>query len=235
MIRNVFISSLIASLSQAVRETERQSQNTAVTTLIGYTYPTPIPGNKGFLSIVIVLDQSSSIQEASPMILTATTAQEIINILNTGTNTNRKLCQINESSVKSSVAMNYNALSKAMLTADSPIDVKSGSCIVAGILSEDLNIVVDYINRVKGDRSRIMFETINDARFNGVGRVVKESNKFIFEDGLIITVTGVMPNPDGSYNFNYDLLLNNEIMRAAKQDSAFSSLIPQQQEFTRGW
>lgn len=235
MIRNLLLATTMAAIGKSTRTKFAQNADITLTSLLGYTYPEALPGGKGFVSLAVVMDKSSNIEEMSPQIIVENTAEEVLNKIQSTTynNMSRKTFQIPQDSINSYIKLQYSEMAKnATLNI---LDVKSAPSLIAQMLSEDLSITLDYAQSVNGDRGRIMFETLMN-NFDVVGRVIKDHNQFIFEDGIIIIVTGAYVTPDGAVSIDYDIQLSDEINRSVKLDSAFSRLTAtQNRDFGRGW
>lgn len=220
--KNVFIASVFKSIGVSARIAKNSSQDLVMKSVVAYTWPDQIPGGKGYFSLIVVLDTTSNIQEVSPQIIIGNSQKDLMDIIEAQANYARKIYQVNQDTIHKFTVLYYGAMTGEALQTVSQIDVTSATRTIGEILSKDCDEVIRYVTGVQGNRSRINFEpfVVNTQ----VGRIIKDSNNFLFEDGLIITVTGVSRNPDGSFGISYDISLNDSIMRSVKEDAGFSVL-----------
>lgn len=220
--KNVFIASVFKAIGVSARIAKNSSENMVMKSVVAYTWPDQIPGGKGCFSLVVVLDTTSNIQEVSPQVIIGNSQKELIDMIEAQATYSRKIYQVNQDTIHKFTVLYYGAMTGEALQTVSQIDVQSATRTIGEIISRDCDEVIRYVTGVQGDRSRINFEPL--VVNTQAGRLIKDSNNFMFEDGLIITVTGVSRNPDGSFGVGYDVYLNDSIMRSVKEDAGFSAL-----------
>lgn len=223
--RKVLLDKAFGSLSVAARETIYRHPDKALTSGIMYTDPEKMPGGMGVLGLIVVIDTKT--EEMTPQLITAGSDQEYLDIVLGSTNMYRKAFRINGDTLKSHISISYSDFTGHSLATVSDIDVRPVVSIIGEMLAEDVNFVTQYIMLIKGNRDQMMFQPAFQQ--TPYGHVVKDSNKFIFPDGLIIQVNTIGVNQDGSYTWDYDVILGNEIMRGAKSDMAFANRALNQQ------
>lgn len=234
MIRNVFLATTLASIAAVTRERYVKSSDRTLKSLIGYTYPELIPGGYGYMSLAIIIDGSSNIAEISPQIIIDNSADAILqSIMSSASNDpGRQYYQVNMDDIKKYIVFHYNEMTKSKDI--SILDNYTATRLVAQMLTEDLTATMNYIEGVRGDRNTIMFKN-EYTTLPDIGRVMKNMNAFVFEDGINIVVTGVYMNPDKSYGMNYDIMLSDNINRAVKYDNMFSKLTQKSNYQQRSW
>lgn len=224
--RKVLVEKTFGSISVAARETIYRHPDKALTSGIMYTDPEKMPNGMGVLGLLIVIDTKT--EEMTPQLISAGNDQEYLDIILKSCNMYRKAFRINGDKLKSHITISYADFTGCSLATVSDIDVRSVVSIIGEMLAEDINFVTEYIKATRGNRNQMMFQPA--CQQTPMGLVVKEANKFIFPDGLIIQVNSVGMNPDGSFNWDYDVVLGNEIMRGAKSDMAFANRSINQQQ-----
>ena len=217
--RKVLLEKTFGALSVAARETIYRNPDKALTSGIMYTDPEKMPNGMGVLGLLVVIDTKT--EEMTPQLITAGSDQEYLNMILQSTNMFRKAFRINGDQLKSHITINYSDFTGHSLATVSDIDVRPVVSIIGEMLAEDVAFVNQYIMATKGNRNQLMFEPA--CQQTNYGLVIKETNKFIFPDGLIVQVNSVGRNPDGSFSWDYDVVLGNEIMRGAKSDMAFAN------------
>lgn len=237
--RKVLFEKTIAVYTENVKRAfDRNRANQAIKSMVGYSNPELIPNGYGVFGLAVVIDTRSQITEISPEIIVegnsdlymrkvrqcnfddVTRRIENVSLENIDNGIDYNNIGQMSGSVEQLVSR-YNSFgTSAPITTVTNIDVRSIMSILAEMISEDLAYVKAYVEGIRGDVNRFIYES-NQVN-TPYGLIIKEGNRFEFPDGLIVLATNVFRKPDGSYHWNYDVALSNELMRAAKDDSSFS-------------
>lgn len=222
--RNVLVQVAFTALSVGAKNVLNREDNRALSSIILATQSERIPngynGSYGVLGLAIVVDKLA--EEITPQIIVAANEQEYQAMLLKATEGNtRTLKQVQGDNLKNHAMINYGEFVKQSLAHVTDIDIRSIVSVIAEMVAEDITFIQSFINGCQGNRNMIILGHYQQQ--TPYGLVFKEANKFVFPDGLIFAVKSLVKQPDGSDVWDYDIFLDNETMRGAKNDMTFAN------------